>query len=1048
VSTPSQSALQAETEARLRFEMLLADVCAQFVNVAPSEVDSKIENAQRVICESLRVDHSSLWQVSEENPDLLVMTHVYRDPNLKPLPSRPSAKEYFPWSSNRILNKEMVCVPNTATLPPEATKDKESWEQYGIHSSLVFPLSIGGGSLIGVLAFDDMGANDWSEPLQRRLQILAHVFAQALERKHVGQKVRESEERFRLLADTAPVLIWMSGRDKLCTYFNKPWLDFTGRSIDSELGNGWAEGVHPEDLERCLDIYTQSFDRREKFRMEYRLRRHDGEYRWILDIGVPRFNEGGSFAGYIGIGVDVTERKLVEQERLLSENRFRQFFETMPEYCYMVSPNGEILDANFAACAALGHAKDKLLGKPLSAIYAPECVPKMRELFKKWRAEGQLRNEEMIVITKQGERRTVLLNVASVRDSDGNILHSTSVQVDITERKMAEERLRESEEQFRTLAEAIPQLCWMAHGDGHIFWYNQRWYTYTGTTPKQMEGWGWQLVHDPHTLPHVLEQWEASIATGEPFDMVFPLRAGDGVFHPFLTRVTPVQDSQGRVVRWFGTNTDITELQDKEEAIRASEERLRLAQQIAGIGSFEWNIQTGVSIWTPELEALYGLQPGGFPQTQAAFENLVHADDRADVIKLVDRQFKTGQPTEGEWRVVWPDGSVHWIAGRSQILMNEFRQPLRMIGVNMDITERKQMEGALSESEDKLRLLLDSTAEAIYGIDLEHRCTFCNPACLRTLGYEHLDEVLGKNMHDLIHHRRADGTLFPAEECPIHRVAQTGEGVHADDEVLWRANGTSFPAEYWSYPQRRGNEIVGAVVAFIDITERKLAEAALANVSRRLIEAQEQERTRIGRELHDDIGQRLSLLAVQLQQLQDNPLILPDVRSCMGDLQKQTSEIAADVQSLSHELHSAKLQYLGIAGAMRGFCQEFGEQQKVEVDFKTHDLPSALSPDISLCFFRVLQEALNNSAKHSGVRHFDVGLWGTSDEIHLTVSDSGIGFDREAAKESRGLGLISMEERLKLVNGTFSIESQPRSGTTVHARVPLSSGSDSMRATG
>ena len=159
------------------------------------------------------------------------------------------------------------------------------------------------------------------------------------------------------------------------------------------------------------------------------------------------------------------------------------------------------------------------------------------------------------------------------------------------------------------------------------------------------------------------------------------------------------------------------------------------------------------------------------------------------------------------------------------------------------------------------------------------------------------------------------GRRFPVEECRVHRVTQTGEGDHAEDEVFWRANGTSFPVEYWSYPQRRGHEVVGAVVAFIDITERKLAEAALANVSRKLIEAQEQERTRIGRELHDDIGQRLALLAIELQQLQQDPLILPEVRSRMGELQKQISEIATDIQSLSHELHSAKLQYLGIAGA-------------------------------------------------------------------------------------------------------------------------------------
>jgi PAS domain S-box-containing protein len=488
------------------------------------------------------------------------------------------------------------------------------------------------------------------------------------ELKRQGAVLRESEERFRLVADTAPVLMWMSETDKLCTYFNKPWLEFTGRSLEQELGNGWAEGVHPEDLLRCLDTYTQSFDRREKFRMEYRLRRHDGEYRWILDIGVPRFGQDRSFVGYIGIGVDVTDRKRAEE--------------------------------------------------------------------------------------------------------------------------------------------------------------------------------------------------------------------------------------------------------------------------------------------------------------------------------------------------------------------------------------------ALRESEDKLRLLLDSTAEAIYGIDLNHRCTFCNPACLRALGYERADEVLGKNMHNLIHHTRADGTSFPIEECRVHRVTRTGEGVHAEDEVLWRANGTSFPAEYWSYPQRRENEVVGAVVAFIDITERKLAEAALASVSRKLIEAQEQERTRIGRELHDDICQRLALLAIESQQLHEDPLILPEVRSRMGKLQKQISEIADDIQSLSHELHSAKLQYLGIAAAMRGFCREFGEQQKVEIDFEVHDLPGPLSADISLCLFRVLQEALHNSAKHSGVRHFEVRLWGTSDEIHVTVQDSGAGFDRKAAKASRGLGLISMEERLKLVNGTLSIDSQPKRGTTIHARVPLSAGGDSLRAAG
>jgi PAS domain S-box-containing protein len=135
--------------------------------------------------------------------------------------------------------------------------------------------------------------------------------------------------------------------------------------------------------------------------------------------------------------------------------------------------------------------------------------------------------------------------------------------------------------------------------------------------------------------------------------------------------------------------------------VRESEERLRLAQQIARIGSFEWSIQTGVNTWTPQLEAMYGLQPGSFAGTQAAFENLVHVDDRAGVINLVDRALKTGQPTEGEWRVVWADGSVHWIAGRWQVLMNESGEAARMIGVNIDVTARRMAEQALQQTKAK-----------------------------------------------------------------------------------------------------------------------------------------------------------------------------------------------------------------------------------------------------------------------------------------------------------------------------------------------------------
>ncbi len=339
------------------------------------------------------------------------------------------------------------------------------------------------------------------------------------------------------------------------------------------------------------------------------------------------------------------------------------------------------------------------------------------------------------------------------------------------------------------------------------------------------------------------------------------------------------------------------------------------------------------------------------PDERPAFRQMQDGVEIPADLLPMQQAAATGKPVYGRFlTAVFPDGTRREELANAVPLLDEEGRPRGAVGTSIDLTEQRQTEKALRESEDKLRLLLDSIVEGIYGIDLDHRCTFCNPACLRTLGYERIEDLRGKNMHNLTHHNQADGTLLPVAECRVHRVTRTGEGVHVDDEVFWRANGTSFPVEYWSYPQRRGNEVVGGVVAFIDITDRKLAEAALANVSRKLIEAQEQERARIARELHDDIVQRLALLAIKLEQLQKSANLPPEVRSHMGDLWKETAEIASDVQYLSHELHSSKLQYLGLAVAMRGFCREFGEQQNVEIDFQTHDLPSPLPPDISLCF--------------------------------------------------------------------------------------------------
>jgi signal transduction histidine kinase len=234
--------------------------------------------------------------------------------------------------------------------------------------------------------------------------------------------------------------------------------------------------------------------------------------------------------------------------------------------------------------------------------------------------------------------------------------------------------------------------------------------------------------------------------------------------------------------------------------------------------------------------------------------------------------------------------------------------------------------------------------------------------------------------------------------------------------------------------------ITSLVIARLVSRLHEMMNEARSSVSRKLLDAEERERTRIGRELHDDINQRLALLAVGLEGLKRSiPTGATELGDRLGDASRQVQNLATDVQALSHRLHTSKLDIAGLAAAARSFCGEFADQQKVEVDFHSDNIPKELEPNVSICLFRVLQEALQNASKHSGSRHYKVSLMMSgANQIELTVHDSGIGFEPEEAIKGHGLGLTSMRERLKLVDGQFSIDSRPQGGTTLHALVPIS----------
>ena len=303
----------------------------------------------------------------------------------------------FPWFYAQLRRGQTVVVPDVQALDEEAAKDRESLTAYGTKSTVVIPMFLGG-AWLGVLAFGSLRQRrDWPEGLVKRFQFVADVFTNALARKRADEALHDSEARFRHIADSAPVLIWMAGPDKLCKFFNKNWLDFTGRTMEQEMGNGWTEGVHPEDLGDCLKTFVEAFDARRPFTMQYRLRRHDAEYRWISDNGVPCHDAGGTFTGYIGSCVDFTEHKIAKQRLQDAAAEWQATFDAIPHPVMLLDRESKIVRAN-AAATALAVDADRVVGQRCPALLRSSCervdCPLQAALRLKRYAESEIYDEQ------------------------------------------------------------------------------------------------------------------------------------------------------------------------------------------------------------------------------------------------------------------------------------------------------------------------------------------------------------------------------------------------------------------------------------------------------------------------------------------------------------------------------------------------------------------------------------------------------------------------------------------------------------------------------
>lgn len=689
-----------------------------------------------------------------------------------------------------------------------------------------------------------------------------------------------------------------------------------------------------------------------------------------------------------------------------------------------------------------------------------------------------------------------------IREPDADLLEMMGTVAGIfgqfLERHESEEELRQSEEKLRLLADTIPQLAWMAAPDGNVFWYNRRWYEYTGTTPEQMQGWGWQLVHDPDMLPSVLEHWKSSIDSGEPFEMEFPLKSADGRFRTFLTRVNPLKDGDGQVVYWFGTNTDIAELREARDALFTSEERLRLALDAGQMGVWDWNVRTGELQWSESLEPLHGLDPGTFGGTFDHFQQLIHREDREAVNTAIRQALEISGEFYVEFRNLRKNAGIHWIAGSGKVYPGDDGKPLRMIGIGLDVTQRKRAEQTarfLADASAALAVLVDfdSTLQKVSSLAVPSFADWSTvdlaeaDGSVRRVSVSHVDPAKVQLAHEI--HRRFPPD--PAAPQGVWNILRTGKSEiisEITDELLVRSSKDDEMLgiirelglrSYIGVPLTVRGKTLG-VITFInaesdhryDLTDLAVAEDLASRAAIAI------ENSQLYQELREADQRKDEFLATLAHELR-NPLapirnglqvmrlagdvgeMVEEARSMMDRQVTQMVRLVDDLLDVSRITRN-KLDLKKKRVTLETIIQSAVETSRPLIDEAGHTLTIHLPPtpiylDADLTrLAQVFSNLLNNSAKYTepGGRIVLTGEL-SGDEVAVRIRDNGLGIPAEAlpqlfklfsqvdcnmerAQGGLGIGLTLVQRLTQMHGGAVDARSDgPGQGSEFTVRLPV-----------
>jgi len=653
------------------------------------------------------------------------------------------------------------------------------------------------------------------------------VFRDITERKRVEDALRESEARFRRMFESNVVgmIRWDLDRS-LILDANDTFLQMTGYTReDVAAGRLNFRDMTPAEWTSRNDEGVRTI------RANGHAAPYEKEYFHKDGSRVPLIIAGTRFADSPSEGmsliIDISDRKRVEATLVKSEAEYRAIFEqSAVGKAQVCAKTGRFVRVNAKYCELTGYSAEELVGmSPADLDFAEDREADAIAVGQFYRGEVATYEAEKRSVRKDGKVIWIHVSATLLRDADGQPDRTMAVIQDVTARKQAELELQESQQQFHTLVDAMPQLAWIAHPDGFIHWYNQRWYTYTGTTPEQMEGWGWQSVHDPAVLPQVLEEFHASIATVEPFEKTFPLRGADGVMRPFLTRMIPLKDDQGRLLKWFGTNTDVSVLKDVVDSLRISEEFSRTVLESSpdcvkvmdGEGRLQYLNTNGQSLLEIDDFALYEGQYWWKLWPTADQDMVRDAVGRAQRGENVSFQ-ALGPTTKGNlkwWDVVVGPGAGRDAAGHAT----------RLISVSRDITDRKQAEEALRQSAELFTRLVDQAPTGTYVVDAEFRMQQINALAAPVFGEVH--PLIGRDFAEII--QILWGPEVGGQIADIFRHTLASGEHYISPRFVERRSDIGVEQAYDWETQRvtLADGKYGVVCYFQDITERQRTEQAL-----------------------------------------------------------------------------------------------------------------------------------------------------------------------------------------------------------------------------